>query len=628
MTIIYDELKSKFIRDIDSIESNIEDTLEDRIYERMKRVTSTAEKRARKNSLIEMYKIIKIDEIPDDSRVSIEYNIPCWWKRIDFIISWLDENKKDVAVIIELKQWESVETTDKDAVVKTWVAKALREELHPSYQILSYADLLNDYSEFVEQQPVNILPCAFLHNYLARDNKIDNEFYSEYIRQAPIFLQSDKRKLQEFIIKYVRYWDKKDIIFNIENGKIRPSKALADSLVWMVEWNKEFTLIDEQKVVFEEAKKLAKLSHKDWKKRVLIVKWWPGTWKSVVAINLLADLNKEKIVSQYVSKNSSVRNVFVEKLTKKYKKTAIKNLFLSSGTFVNSKSNEIWCLIVDEAHRLNEKSWLFGAGENQVKEIINASLCSIFFIDENQKVTLKDIWSIDEIKKWTKYYGISDNDIVEMELVSQFRCWWSDWYLAWLDNALWIRETANITLSDIDYDFQVFDSPTKMKEAIVNKNEKNNKSRVVAWYCWDWIPTWKNDSNVFDITIPDSPDTFKMSWNLWNDQIYAISDTSINEIWCIHTVQWLEFDYVGVIIWEDILYRNWKLITFPKNRAKTDKSLFWRKSLVTKKWFEWEELVDKIIRNTYRVLMSRWMKWCYIYCTDSETREYFRKMAE
>lgn len=626
MTVIYDKTKSEFLQDIKWLDwVKIEDLIERLIFEKLKKVTGGNEKRSWHNSLREMSDVIDTNDLPDDIRIAIEYNIPCWWKRIDFIVSWLDENQKDIAVIIELKQWENVEITDKDAIVKTWVAKAVREELHPSYQVLSYADLLNDYSEFIEDEPVNILPCAFLHNYPARDNKIDNEFYSEYIKQAPIFLQSDKRKLQEFIKKYVKYWDKKDIIYNIENGKIRPSKALADSLIWMVEWNKEFTLIDEQKAVYEEAKKLAKTAT-DWKKNVLIVKWWPGTGKSVVAINLLADLNKSWIVSQYVSKNASVRSVFVEKLTKKFKKTAVRNLFLWSWSFVDSKINEIWCLIVDEAHRLNEKSWLFAnLWENQVKEIIHAARCSIFFIDEDQKVTLNDIWTIDEIKKWAEYFWAN---IVEMELASQFRCWWSDWYLAWLDNTLWIRETANISLSNINYDFQVFDSPIKLREAIIEKNNVNNKSRVVAWYCRLWPKAHQNSPEYCDIQIKDWSKNFGMSWNLGNTQTYAIDENSVNEAWCIHTVQWLEFDYVWVIIWPDFKVVNWIIETFPDKRASTDRSIHWWRLLLKNEWDKGKEKLDRIIKNTYRVLMSRWMKWCYVYCTDPETREYFKRMAK
>ena len=626
MTIIYDKTKSEFLEDIKGMNwIKIEDLIEILVYEKLKKATNISEKNSWHNSLREMSDVVDTKELPDDVRVAIEYNIPCWWKRIDFIVSWLDENQKDIAIIVELKQREDVEITDKDAIVKTWVAKAIREELHPSYQALSYADLLNDYSEFVEKEPVIIKPCAFLHNYPFRDNKIDNEFYSEYIEQAPIFLEADKQKLQDFIKKYVKYWDKKDIIYNIENGKIRPSKALADSLIWMIEGNKEFTLIDDQKAVYEEAKKLAILS-KDWKKRVLIVKWWPGTWKSVVAINLLAELNKKWIVSQYVSKNAAVRNVFVEKLTHKYKKTAIRNLFLWSWTFVESKINEIWCLIVDEAHRLNEKSGLFAnLWENQIKEIIHAACCSVFFIDEDQKVTLNDIWSIDEIKKWANYFWA---EIEEMELASQFRCWWSDWYIAWLDNALWIRDTANISLSDIDYDFKVFDSVTKMREAIIEKNKVNNKSRVVAWYCRNWPKKFQNSSEYWDIQITDHPNNFSMSWNLWNTQTYAIDETSINEAWCIHTVQWLEFDYVWVIIWPDFKVTDWVIETYPENRAATDRSMNWWRLVLKHEWEEWKERLWRIIKNTYRVLMSRGMKWCYIYCTDSETREYFKRMAE
>jgi hypothetical protein len=105
-------------------------------------------------------------------------------------------------------------------------------------------------------------------------------------------------------------------------------------------------------------------------------------------------------------------------------------------------------LLVDEAHRLNEKSGLYGnLGENQIKELINASRFNVFFIDEAQRVTLKDIGSIQTIYQWADK---CQSTVTELDLVSQFRCNGSDGYLAWIDNSLQIRETANPTLEDID----------------------------------------------------------------------------------------------------------------------------------------------------------------------------------
>ena len=78
-------------------------------------------------------------------------------------------------------------------------------------------------------------------------------------------------------------------------------------------------------------------------------------------------------------------------------------MFSGSGTYHSAEENSFDCLIVDEAHRLNAKSGMFNhLGENQIKEIIRASKFSVFFIDEDQKVTLKDIGDKEEIRRWAK----------------------------------------------------------------------------------------------------------------------------------------------------------------------------------------------------------------------------------
>lgn len=265
---------------------------------------------------------------------------------------------------------------------------------------------------------------------------------------------------------------------------------------------------------------------------------------------------------------------------------------------------------------MNEKSGLFSKGFNQVKEIIDAAKCSIFFIDEDQKVTFKDIGTKDEIKRWAHEAGAN---ITELELASQFRCNGSDGYLAWLDNILDIRPTTNTSLSEIDYDFRVIDSPSELHSLIMERNKKNNKARLVAGYTWDWIS--KKNSNLYDIEIGD----YRARWNLNDDgQTWIIMPNSVKEVGCIHTCQGLELDYVGVIIGPDLIIRDGRVLTDGLQRAKTDKSLSGFKGMLKTDAEKAERLADKIIKNTYRTLMTRGMKGCYIYCTDLETQEFFR----
>lgn len=116
-----------------------------------------------------------------------------------------------------------------------------------------------------------------------------------------------------------------------------------------------------------------------------------------------------------------------------------------------------------------------------------------------------------------------------------------------------------------------------------------------------------------------------MSWNLDSGEPFAVSDTSVNEIGCIHTSQGLEFDYVGVIIGEDIRYENGKVITDFTKRAGTDQSLKGIKKMSKENPEEAKRRADEIIRNTYRTLLTRGMKGCYIYCVDSELKKYFKE---
>ncbi|MFH1089351.1 MAG: hypothetical protein V1716_02925 [Candidatus Uhrbacteria bacterium] len=198
--------------------------------------TNKSEVRAWKNSMMYMENILRDDGIPDDCGVMIEYQIPQTAKRIDFIVTGLDENHNDQAIIIELKQWDHVVLTEKDAIVSTFVGNAVREVSHPSYQAWSYAALLQGFNEAVYEGNINLSPCTYLHNYID-DGVISNSFYSDYIKKAPLFLRHDAEKLQDFIKRFVKFGDNGWVMYRIEAGRIRPSKNLADSLVKMLKGN-------------------------------------------------------------------------------------------------------------------------------------------------------------------------------------------------------------------------------------------------------------------------------------------------------------------------------------------------------------------------------------------------------
>ena len=451
--IVYEGIKKEFR---DSVRTErIADEIRENILQKLGRHTADNEYVSWVNSLRYMSDAVGDPEIPEDAGIAIEFNIPQTAKRVDFMISGYDENGNPGMVIIELKQWSKLKKVEKsDSLVETYTGNALRKVVHPSYQAWSYAQLIADYNTAVQDEKIRLEPCACLHNYTRkRNDPLDDAQYEAYTSQAPAFTYGQIWKLQSFIKKCVRKGDNKEILYRIDHGKIRPSKSLQNAIASMIKGNEEFIMIDEQRVVYEEIIRISEQCQKDHKKRTVICTGGPGTGKSVIAVRLLAELTNRGQFVQYVSKNSAPRDVYKVKLKGKVKKSSVDNMFKGSGTYTEAGKNMVHTLLVDEAHRLNEKSGMFhNMGENQIKEVIHAAGCSVFFIDESQRVTMDDIGSVEEIKKWAEE---EQSEVYEMELLSQFRCNGSNGYLSWIDDVLEIRETANYSLDGIDYDFQV-----------------------------------------------------------------------------------------------------------------------------------------------------------------------------
>ena len=616
--IIYRATKRDFIKDC--IEGRISLAVK-ADYENILGKAHESEVRAWDNSLKYIASVVITPEIDDDTTICIEYRLPNSGHRIDFIIAGCDNNGQNNVVIVELKQWQNAVVVEDKKYVNTFVGGAYRDVAHPSYQAWSYAVTLENYNETIMDESIKLFPCAYLHNYnLFPGDKINDPTIFPEINEAPAFFHSGEKELQSFILKHVSKASSMDIMDRIDNGRLRPSKSLQDVLGSLLKGNKEFFLLDDQKVFFENimayVRRTALMSEE---KNVFVISGGPGTGKSVLAMNLLASSIREGHMAAYVTKNSAPRNVYEEILSKKdrIRKTRIHELFLGSGSFVGARENTYEALFVDEAHRLNEKSGMFhNQGENQIKEIINASHLSVFFIDEAQRVTASDIGSIAEIKYWAEKLGAR---IHEGKLSSQFRCNGSDGYLSFLDDILEI--SRNPYSFDVDdYDIEIIDDPNDVVEKIKSLNTKDNKARILAGYCWEWIS--KKDGKGYDITIEKYD--FQHQWNFSKTKTWAIDDESVDQIGCIHTSQGLEFNYCGVIIGPDLRYENGHVITDYTKRAKTDKSLDGLKTLCKKGDELALEKADAIIRNTYKTLLSRAMKGCFVYCTDEALAEHLK----
>ena len=620
--IVYEDSKRCFVEDIKS--NCIADKITAKIRERGINAGHEREYISWQNSLQFMRNIVDDNDIDDEVRIAIEYNIPLTSKRVDFIICGADANNNDNVVVVELKQWQKAEVVADDMhyCVKTFVGRNNRIVCHPSYQAYSYACFIRNYSQKVLDDGINLIPCAYLHNYDPDFKQtLSNSIYKEWVSEAPFFIRNETEQFSAFVKKYVtRRSSNGDLLYKIDHGRLKPTKALQDSLTSMVKGNKEFMLLDEQAVCYDMCLKTMAKCKEDGKKRTIVIQGGPGTGKSVLAVNLLMEFINKSLNTCYATKNSAPREAFLSLLTHSdaKKQVNIRQLFRSPFGLSNVPDNTYDCLIVDEAHRLVKKMYGDWNGENQVKECISASLLSIFLLDEDQTVTVNDIGSIAEISKWCRELNSTLKMPAEAKLVSQFRCNGSDAYIQFIDDILQrTEESVTVDLDELNFDFRIFDSAIELREALREKNAINNKSRMVAGYCYDW--NVKHGRGDYDIMLPDG---FKAKWNLEKDKIWAINPNSFEEVGCIHTAQGLEFDYVGVLIGKDLKYdsTSGRIITDKQAISKDDKSSGIRSC-------KNENIVRKLILNTYKTLLTRGQKGCYVYCEDKSLAEYIKKKA-
>jgi len=611
--LAYLATKQQFLADAPTIEDKVEAAVKAKLGIRV----SPAEKTAWRNSLGNaMSHLARDSRIPDDAGVAIEYRLNGRRFRIDFMLSGKNPAGKESLVIVELKQWSEIKASELRDHVRTFVGGAVRDEHHPSYQAWSYSSHMQSYNEYVYSTGVSVAACAYLHN-CDDPTVVKDQAFTEWTTSTPVFIKGELEPLVQHVTQSVATGGGVDLLTRIDKSPIRPSKPLADAVGNMLNGQTEFVLIDEQKTVLENIVVAATKAQVDTK-QVLIIHGGPGTGKSVIALNALARLTSLRKNVRYVTPNAAPRAVFEDKLQKILSRQMLTGLFSGSGAYTTSPKDSSDMLIVDEAHRLKARHQYSKGGVNQIKEIIAASRASVFFIDEAQQVTWKDIGDISAIERFAKDAGA---EIHHFTLHSQFRCGGSDDYLVWLDDTLGIRSDDSSYFSPDRYDFRIFDNPAELHDTIRERNRDSNKSRMVAGYCWNWVS--RNDKTQADLAFSEF--RYQANWNLTeHGSKWIIEPDSVSEVGCIHTCQGLELDYVGVIIGPDLVFRDGELTTEPAARAKSDKSLAGYKKALGDDPVGATERADAIIRNTYRTLMSRGMKGCYVYFTDKATADYFK----
>ncbi|OFW58187.1 MAG: peptidase S24 [Actinobacteria bacterium RBG_16_64_13] len=556
--------------------------------------------------------------------VLLEYELPLTSKRLDCLVTGLDSQRQQQAAIIELKQWEKCVESDAERVV-TFVAGTNRDVLHPSVQVGQYMSYLADYQPaFYEgPTPIGLRACAYLHNYLPREgDALFASQYAPYLEECPVFTADDVLGLTGFLRETLVEGDDQQALRRILDGKFRPSKKLLDHVGAVLDGRQEYVLLDEQLVAYERVMAAAHTGFGQRQKSAIIVRGGPGTGKSVIALNLLAALSRDGLNAHYVTGSRAFTQT-LRQIVGPRAKVQIKYF----NNYTQADFNEVDVLICDESHRIRETSnnrftnAANKSGRLQIDELLSAGKVIVFFVDDRQVVRPGEIGSAATIKQAATGHGATLHDY---KLEAQFRCAGSTGFVNWIDNTLGVERTANVLWNKNEaFDFRILDSPEELETAIREKLAEGNTARLAAGFCWEWSDPRPDGTLVDDVVIGD----FRRPWNARSDaghlsrdipkeSLWAYDPRGVGQVGCIYTAQGFEFDYIGVILGPDLVYRPGQGWVGQKEHSR---------DTVVKR--SGDRFVD-LLKNVYRVLLSRAMKGCYVYFMDKETENFFRSRME
>jgi len=609
----------------DSTCNRISYKLKDAFFSEFRYQPSVGEVNSWNNSLRAVSQVFQAASLLDHG-VLLELQLPLTSKRLDCLVTGYDHKKGGPnAVIIELKQWSGCKGASGKNEVATFVGGNVRDVLHPSVQVGQYMMYMTDcHTAFQGENGISAHACSYLHNYSAtKDDPLFVPQFKEQVDRFPVFTADHVSELTAFLDERIHGSDGGSITAMVEQSKYRPSKKLLDHVAKLIKGKPEYVLLDEQLVVYDKVVEAAKRGVKGKSKTAIIVKGGPGTGKSVIAMNLLGDLSEAGLNAHYVTGSRAFTSTIREIVGNR---GAAQVRYFNS--YMGSDVDVIDVMIADEAHRIRETSnnrftpKVKQSKLPQIQELLKASRTSVFFIDDNQIVRPGEIGSTAYIKAEAEKLQY---EVSEFELEAQFRCAGSDGFISWINNTLGIQRTPHVMWNQADeFEFRIMPTPNILEHTLKERLSKNLTARLVAGFCWAWSDPKPDGTLVDDVVIGEyvrpwnaKSDSGHLAVGIPKESLWAYDSGGVNQIGCVYTAQGFEFDYVGVIFGNDLVYSPDKA-DWTGDKTKSFDTVVKRSG----------DRFVQMVKNTYRVLLTRGMKGCFVHFMDKNTENFFRSRME
>ena len=339
-------------------------------------------------------------------------------------------------------------------------------------------------------------------------------------------------------------------------------------------------------------------------------------------------------IRDYVKRHGNLKIAFVVPMTS-IRKTFKTVFSASKGTGLKSNmvmgpqdvlKEDYDIVFVDESHRLARRKGITSYGSfdeacarlgldpmvsTQLDMIQKKSKYSILVYDGCQTVKAADLTP----EQFQRSLDLRIRTAHRVTLQTQMRCEGGQSYLDYLDRIFQVSQDDSLKVEN--YDFKIWDNPNSMISNIRNKDLNLSLCRVVAGYSWRWkskgCETIEQAINegLEDIEL----DGCKYVWNMSNQE-WILREGAVNEIGCVHTTQGYDLNYVAVIFGHEIDYDD------KSDSIVIDRSKFFDSKV--KNGVD-DDTLKQYIVNSYKVMMTRGIKGCYVYACNPRLQNYLKR---
>ena len=558
----------------------------------------------------------------DKVEVLLEHPLPLTSRRIDAVLAGQHPlTGRASYVIVELKQWSAAESVPDapDLVLVDGYGHSPR--LHPLAQVQGYRDYLSDFIPALTELSASLIGVAYLHNATERG--------IEDLRDRPgpdrLFTGQRRADFHEFLRSHLDP-DVPGVTAadDLLSGQVAPSRQLLTVAAEEIQVREQFVLLDQQRLAFEMVLQSVRRARSDDSKSIIVVTGGPGTGKSVIALSLLGQLAREGRTVLHATGSKSFTQTMRRVAGRRSPR--VKSMFKYFNSFMDAERNSLDVLILDEAHRIRETSAnrytkaQLRTGRSQLDELIATARVPVFLLDENQVVRPGELGSLNEISAYAERLGLP---VRHVSLDDQFRCGGSEAYVSWVMRLLGLAPGGPTRWEGDDrFQVRIVDSLHELERDLSVRLDEGYGARIAAGYCWPWSDPNPDGSLVEDVVV----ESWSRPWNVKGERavggnppshFWASDPAGFGQVGCIYTAQGFEYDWSGVIMGPDLVWRGNGWVAVRDANRDPD---FRSRARVP------DDDFDRLVRNVYKVLLTRGMSGTLIYSTDEQTREFLHSL--